>query len=115
MLKDKKLSWKLSCRDALQTFGSSKVSCTPCLCLSLNNLGAALSTLVASSLQEDPYGRVQRDIPRVLEALVAYLGALEQLVDEMNVEPTPYTEDAIKRVVQPVADGEPPFVLPELG
>ncbi|KAB5592712.1 Nucleoporin [Ceratobasidium theobromae] len=64
----------------------------------------ALSTLVASSLQEDPYGRVQRDIPRVLEALVAYLGALEQLVDEMNVEPTPYTEDAIKRVVQPVAD-----------
>jgi nucleoporin NDC1 len=62
--------------------------------------------LVAHSLQEDPYGRVQRDIPRVLEALVSYLGVLEQLVDEMNTNPTPYTEDAIGNVIQPVADGQ---------
>ncbi|KAG9097458.1 cytochrome P450-dit2 [Ceratobasidium sp. 370] len=64
----------------------------------------ALSTLVTHSLQEDPYGRVQRDIPRVLEALVSYLGALEQLVEETNATPTPNTEDTIKTVVQPVAE-----------
>ncbi|QRV78472.1 nucleoporin NDC1 [Ceratobasidium sp. AG-Ba] len=64
----------------------------------------ALSTLVAHSLHEDPYGRVQRDIPRVLEALISYLGALEQLVEETNANPTPNTEDAIKKVVQPVAE-----------
>ncbi|KAG8708738.1 hypothetical protein FRC08_018731 [Ceratobasidium sp. 394] len=66
----------------------------------------ALSALVTYSLQEDPYGRVQRDIPRVLEALISYLGALEQLVEETNAAPTPNTEDAIKTVVQPVAEGQ---------
>ncbi|KAG8743050.1 hypothetical protein FRC10_000431 [Ceratobasidium sp. 414] len=68
----------------------------------------ALSALVMHSLQEDPYGRVQRDIPRVLEALVSYLGALEQLIEETNASPTPKTEDTIKTVVQPVAEG--PFL-----
>jgi hypothetical protein len=42
----------------------------------------------------------------VLEALVLFLGALEQLVEETNVSPTPSTEDAIKKVVQPVAEGQ---------
>ncbi|CAE6506392.1 unnamed protein product [Rhizoctonia solani] len=64
----------------------------------------ALSTLVAHSLQEDPYGRVQRDIPRVLEAFVSYLGALEQLIEETNADLTPESEDAVRAVVQPVAD-----------
>lgn len=71
----------------------------------------ALSTLVSHSLHEDPYGRVQRDIPRVLEALVLYLGALEQLIDETNANPTPSTEDAVKGVVQPVADGASPVLI----
>lgn len=63
--------------------------------------------LVTHSLQEDPYGRVQRDIPRVLEAMITYLGALEQLVDEVNALPvtTLGAEDAIKNVAQPVAEG----------
>lgn len=67
----------------------------------------ALSMLVAHSLQEDPYGRVQRDIPRVLEAMITYLGALEQLVDEVNALPvtTLRSEDAIKNIAQPVAEG----------
>ncbi|CAE6456702.1 unnamed protein product [Rhizoctonia solani] len=64
----------------------------------------ALSTLIARSLQEDPYGRVQRDIPRVLEAFVSYLGALEQLIDETNADLEPESEDAVRAVVQPVAD-----------
>ncbi|CAE6475694.1 unnamed protein product [Rhizoctonia solani] len=63
-----------------------------------------LSTLVAQSLHEDPYGRVQRDIPRVLEAFVSYLGALEQLIEEVNADLTPESEDAVRAVVQPVAD-----------
>ncbi|KAJ1305497.1 hypothetical protein OPQ81_000504 [Rhizoctonia solani] len=64
----------------------------------------ALSALVAHSLQEDPYGRVQRDIPRVLEAFVSYLGALEQLIEEVNADLSPESEDAVRAVVQPVAD-----------
>ncbi|CAE6408114.1 unnamed protein product [Rhizoctonia solani] len=64
----------------------------------------ALSSLIAHSLQEDPYGRVQRDIPRVLEAFVSYLGALEQLIDETNADLEPESEDAVRAVVQPVAD-----------
>ncbi|GAB1522891.1 hypothetical protein RhiTH_006016 [Rhizoctonia solani] len=64
----------------------------------------ALSTLIAQSLHEDPYGRVQRDIPRVLEAFVSYLGALEQLIEEVNADLTPESEDAVRAVVQPVAD-----------
>ncbi|KAH7323305.1 nucleoporin protein Ndc1-Nup [Rhizoctonia solani] len=64
----------------------------------------ALSTLIAHSLQEDPYGRVQRDIPRVLEAFVSYLGALEQLIEEVNADLSPESEDAVRAVVQPVAE-----------
>ncbi|CAE6415835.1 unnamed protein product [Rhizoctonia solani] len=64
----------------------------------------ALSTLIAHSLQEDPYGRVQRDIPRVLEAFVSYLGALEQLIEEVNADLSPESEDAVRTVVQPVAE-----------
>ncbi|CCO33862.1 hypothetical protein BN14_07948 [Rhizoctonia solani AG-1 IB] len=64
----------------------------------------ALSTLIAQSLHEDPYGRVQRDIPRVLEAFVSYLGALEQLIEEVNADLNPESEDAVRAVVQPVAD-----------
>lgn len=39
----------------------------------------ALSNLLCASLSEDPYGVVQGDIPKVLEAFVLYLMALETL------------------------------------
>ena len=43
-----------------------------------------LAYLVAHSLTEDPYGVVQRDLPRVLEALVSYLVALEAFAQELE-------------------------------
>lgn len=43
----------------------------------LNLIYSALSHLVCASLTEDRYGVVQRDIPRILEAFLSYLDALE--------------------------------------
>lgn len=45
---------------------------------------SALSTLVACSLQEDAFGNVQRDIPKILEALISFLLALEEYHAELS-------------------------------
>lgn len=45
---------------------------------------SALSALVSASLAEDPYGQVQRDIPKTLEALLSYLTALDTFVAELE-------------------------------
>ncbi|GAA5853714.1 hypothetical protein JCM9279_000285 [Rhodotorula babjevae] len=44
----------------------------------------ALSNLICASLKEDPYGVTQRDIPKVLEALVRYLSVLDALAAELE-------------------------------
>lgn len=44
-----------------------------------------LSRLVCASLTEDRYGVVQRDIPRILEALLLFLTALEEAQKEIVV------------------------------
>ncbi|KDQ20215.1 hypothetical protein BOTBODRAFT_27630 [Botryobasidium botryosum FD-172 SS1] len=46
----------------------------------------ALSSLVAASFTEDSYGAVQRDIPRIIEALTSFLGALEEFLDEIDAD-----------------------------
>ncbi|KAK4703618.1 nucleoporin NDC1, partial [Phenoliferia sp. Uapishka_3] len=46
----------------------------------------ALSDLVCASLEEDPYGVAQRDIPRILEAFVRYLAALENLAVALRLD-----------------------------
>ncbi|KAI5474908.1 hypothetical protein MNV49_002191, partial [Pseudohyphozyma bogoriensis] len=43
-----------------------------------------LSNLLCASLQEDPYGVAQRDIPKVLEGFVLYLLALETLTAQLT-------------------------------
>lgn len=48
-----------------------------------------LSRLVCASLTEDRYGVVQRDIPRILEVLLAFLTALEDAQKEI-----PSSDDA---------------------
>lgn len=51
-----------------------------------------LAGLVCASLTEDRYGVVQRDIPRILEAFVSFLTALEEYqleVTKLYVPPTP--------------------------
>jgi len=40
---------------------------------------------VCASLTEDRYGVVQRDIPRILEALLAFLTALEDAQKEVSL------------------------------
>ncbi|KAN0130179.1 Nucleoporin protein Ndc1-Nup [Lactarius tabidus] len=74
-----------------------------------------LSRLVCASLTEDRYGVVQRDIPRILEALLLFLTALEEAQKEIAVPddaeeaarafdvyslPADATKEAIVRVVQ---------------
>lgn len=39
---------------------------------------------MCASLAEDRYGVVQRDIPKIVEALLSFLGALEEYQEELN-------------------------------
>ncbi|KIJ60868.1 hypothetical protein HYDPIDRAFT_97985 [Hydnomerulius pinastri MD-312] len=51
-----------------------------------------LSGLVCASLTEDRYGVVQRDIPRIIEAFLSFLSALEEYQVQVNalyMPPTP--------------------------
>jgi nucleoporin NDC1 len=68
----------------------------------MNRILVGLAYLVAHSLTEDPYGVVQRDLPRVLEALVSYLVALEALAQELeketsNIQAAPSSTEEMKR------------------
>ena len=54
----------------------------------------ALCSLVCASLAEDRYGVVQRDIPRILEALLSFLGAVEEYHSEIVAKnPVPSPEE----------------------
>jgi nucleoporin NDC1 len=62
-----------------------------------------LSRLVCASLTEDRYGVVQRDIPRILESLLAFLTALEDAQKEIqasdDAEETARANDVYTRPV----------------
>lgn len=46
------------------------------------------------SLAEDPYGVVQRDIPRILEALLSFLSAVEEYQSDIATQhPLPSQEE----------------------
>ena len=47
---------------------------------------AVLCRLACASLTEDRYGVVQRDIPKIVEALLAFLTALEDFQAELNAK-----------------------------
>jgi nucleoporin NDC1 len=64
----------------------------------------ALSHLVTASLQEDDFGVVQQELPKILEAFVTYLRALEALIDELN-QAGPDAQAAVLEVVAPVNSG----------
>ncbi|KIK76962.1 hypothetical protein PAXRUDRAFT_835155 [Paxillus rubicundulus Ve08.2h10] len=66
------------------------------MCLPNRELDAlivqVLAGLVCASLTEDRYGVVQRDIPRIIEALLSFLSALEEYeveVSSLYIPPTP--------------------------
>ncbi|KAI0300488.1 nucleoporin protein Ndc1-Nup [Multifurca ochricompacta] len=78
-------------------------------------IAEVLSRLVCASLTEDRYGTVQRDIPRILEALLTFLDALEDAQREVAVSddaeeasraidiycrPADAMKEAIVRIVQ---------------
>lgn len=72
---------------------------------------SALSALISASLTEDPYGRVQRDIPRTLEALLGYLAALEVLVEgfhgaALGPEEKDETSKVLKGEAEVALDGQ---------
>ena len=53
------------------------------------NLLAVLTKLVCASLTEDRYGNVQRDIPKILEALLSFLTAIEDYQMELMKKYSP--------------------------
>ena len=55
-----------------------------------------LSRLVCASLTEDRYGVVQRDIPRILEALLVFLTAVEDAQKEVALSDD--VEDAARAI-----------------
>lgn len=54
----------------------------------------ALSHLVAASLKDDTLGNVQRDIPRVLEALLSFLAEAEAFHAELESKLPQQSDDA---------------------
>ena len=58
-------------------------------------LATALSQLVCASLNEDRYGVVQRDIPRILEAFLSFLSAIEEYQIEVNAKYIPPTPEEL--------------------
>ena len=64
-----------------------------------------LSRLVCASLTEDRYGVVQRDTPKIIEALLSFLSALEDYQAELNAKymlpgPDKLKELSIKEVAE---------------
>ena len=59
-----------------------------------------LSHLVCASLQEDTYGTVQRDIPKILEAFTSFLIAIEEYQVELNglLKPLPTDREALAKM-----------------
>lgn len=66
-----------------------------------------LSRLVCASLTEDRYGVVQRDIPRILEALLAFLTALEDAQKEVSLSDDAEEASRAVDVYSRPADGMP--------
>ena len=78
-------------------------------CLALNTkidrFATALADLLCHSLLEDKYGLAQKELPRVLEAFVLYLGVLEQLVGELGQDESDAMQQTLHHEVQPLLTG----------
>ena len=68
---------------------------------------AALCALICASLEEDRYGVVQRDVPRILEALLSFLAAIEDYRAELIAShPQPSPEELAQMSPQEAAAKE---------
>ncbi|ORY72611.1 nucleoporin protein Ndc1-Nup [Leucosporidium creatinivorum] len=67
----------------------------------------ALANLLCASLQEDPYGVAQHDIPKILEAFVRYLDVLDDLVKDLTASaerlPGWEKDETLKEITEQVA------------
>ena len=70
-----------------------------------------LSHYVCASLAEDQYGVVQRDIPKILEAMVRFLGEVDKWRAEISAASsltvTPASVDSSPSASSATADGSP--------
>lgn len=57
-----------------------------------------LCHLTCASLTEDLFGVVQRDIPKIIEAILSFLTAIEEYQTEINALYTPPSSDDIKQL-----------------
>ena len=71
-----------------------------------------LAGFTVASLEEDAYGVLQKDIPRILEALTSYLIMLEKYTQELqasaaagNMEKKVQVEEGLTTVVEPLVEG----------
>ncbi|OJA18737.1 hypothetical protein AZE42_12235 [Rhizopogon vesiculosus] len=69
-------------------------------------LVTALSHLVCTSLSEDRYGVVQRDIPRILEAFLSFLSAIEEYQVEVNAKYIPPTPEELSQGNAKILEGK---------
>ncbi len=68
---------------------------------------SVLCRLICASLTEDRYGVVQRDIPKIIEALLSFLTALEDYQAELNAKYTlPGPEELKELPIKEVAERE---------
>jgi len=81
-----------------------------------------LSRLVCASLNEDKYGVVQRDIPKIIEALLSFLTAVEEAEQELVKESATAAKaeereelDRARDVLAPLRDSTSPLVVLTLG
>lgn len=72
-----------------------------------------LAGFTVASLEEDAYGVLQKDIPKILEAFTSYLIMLENYTRELeaaavasNMETKAQVEEGLTRVVEPLVRGE---------
>lgn len=60
-----------------------------------------LSHLTCASLSEDRYGTVQRDIPRIIEAFLSFLSAIEEYQVEINTIHIPLSSEELSKLSPP--------------
>ena len=72
-----------------------------------------LAGFTVASLEEDAYGVLQKDIPKILDAFTSYLIMLENYTRELqasvgagDVEKAAQVEEGLTRVVEPLVGGE---------
>ena len=66
-----------------------------------------MSLLVCASLTEDQYGVVQRDIPKIIEAFLSFLSAIEDYQAEISASnPAPTQEEVTQLPTKELAEKE---------